>query len=135
VTDDTAATPYGDALTGPFWDAARQHRLIIQRCGDCGAYQFYPRPFCLRCQSDRVAWADAGGTGEVYAVTTVRMNVIPELPPPYQVAIVELDEGPRLLGGISGGDCAIGDRVEVRWREREVLPPLPMFGVTRRSGQ
>jgi uncharacterized OB-fold protein len=126
-------TSYGDALTRPFWDAARQHRLIIQRCADCGAYQFYPRPFCLQCQSDHVAWVDAGGTGEVYAITTVRMNVMPELPPPYQVAIVELDEGPRLLGGITDGDGAIGDRVEIRWRDREGLPPLPLFEVVRSS--
>jgi uncharacterized OB-fold protein len=75
---------------------------------------------------------DAKGTGVIYAVTTVRMNVDPEWTPPYQVAIVQLDEGPRMLGGIAGTPAAIGDQVEVRWRARgEGLPPLPMFAVTR----
>jgi uncharacterized OB-fold protein len=120
---------YGDALTRPFWTAARDHRLLLQRCRPCGAYQFYPRPFCLACQSDDVGWVESPGRGEVYSVTTVRMSVLPELEPPYQVAIVQLDEGPRLLGSIDGDNASIGDRVEIRWREREGLPPLPMFAV------
>jgi uncharacterized OB-fold protein len=62
------------------------------------------------------------------------MQVLPELLPPYQVAIVELDEGPRLLAGIVGGDGSIGNRVEIRWRERENLPPLPMFAVIADTG-
>ena len=125
MTEQTV--PYGDALTRPFWEAAREHRLILQRCTACGRYQFYPRPFCLECQSGELEWVEASGHGVVYSVTTVRMNVLPELEPPYQVAIVELEEGPRMLGGIVGGEARIGDRVEICWREREDLPPLPMF--------
>jgi uncharacterized OB-fold protein len=49
------------------------------------------------------------------------------LPPPYQVALVTLAEGPRLLAGIEGADCKIGDAVKVAWRQRENLPPLPVF--------
>ncbi|MGH2443756.1 MAG: Zn-ribbon domain-containing OB-fold protein [Chloroflexota bacterium] len=126
---DTVAISYGDALTQPFWEAARHHRLIIQRCTKCGNYQFYPRPFCLQCQSNDLGWVDAMGTGEVYSVTTVRMDVLPELPPPYQVAIIQLDEGPRMLAGLAGNQSNIGDRVTLTWREREDLPPLPMFSV------
>jgi uncharacterized OB-fold protein len=119
---------YGDPLSAPFWEAAQQRKLIIQRCRSCGGSQFYPRPFCLTCQSDAVDWVDALGTGAVYSVTTVRVNVRPELSPPYQVAIVELDEGPRMLAAIVGGECRIGDRVEVGWQERIHGPPLPVFG-------
>jgi uncharacterized OB-fold protein len=96
------------------------------RCRVCGNSQFHPRPLCLACQSDAVQWVDARGIGTVYSITTVRMNVIPDLPPPYQVAIVELEEGPRMLAGIVG-ECRIGDRVEVRWKERNGAPPLPVF--------
>jgi uncharacterized OB-fold protein len=127
VTEQTV--PYGDALTRPFWAAAQEHRLILQHCPKCGSYQFYPRPFCLDCQSGELEWSEASGRGTVYSATTVRMNVLPDLEPPYQVAIVELAEGPRMLGGIVGDKARIGDAVEIRWREREDLPPLPMFAI------
>ena len=134
MTEQRTALSYGDALTRPFWEAAAQHRLLIQRCRQCGSFQFYPRPFCITCQSDEVAWVDAKGTGEIYSLTTVRMNVLPELPPPYRVAIVTLDEGPRLLAGLVGDEGRIGDRVAVRWQARGDLPPLPMFQALSKSG-
>ena len=119
---------YGDPLHRPFWQAAREHRLIVQYCRSCaGRFQFYARPFCLECQSDDLEWVPSAGMGTVYTVTTVRIPVLPEAPPPYQVAIVELDEGVRMLAGIEGTDVAIGDRVEARWREQGDLPPLPVF--------
>jgi uncharacterized OB-fold protein len=65
-------------------------------------------------------------------VTTVRLQVIPELMPPYQVAIVELDEGPRLTTNIVGEPCIIGDRVQLAWRERPDAPPLPVFEIAGR---
>jgi uncharacterized OB-fold protein len=58
-------------------------------------------------------------------MTTVRIQVHPELPPPYVVALVELDEGPRLLTNVVG-ECAIGDRVVVRWEPRDDLV-VPAF--------
>jgi hypothetical protein len=67
------------------------------------------------------------GLGIVYSVTTVRIAVLPDLPPPYQVALVDLEEGPRFLAGIAGEDVQIGDRVQMTWKEREGEPPLPMF--------
>ncbi|MGQ0548534.1 MAG: Zn-ribbon domain-containing OB-fold protein [Armatimonadota bacterium] len=122
-----APPAYGDALTAPFWEAAARHELIIQRCQTCGMHQFYPRPFCLACESNDVLWVSAAGTGTVYSMTTVRMHVSPELVPPYIVAIVELDEGPRLMANIVEGICRIGDRVQVTWRERAGAPPLHVF--------
>ena len=118
---------YGDPLHRPFWQAAREHRLIVQHCRSCAHFQLYARPFCLECQSDDLEWLPSAGKGTVYTVTTVRISVLPELPPPYQIAIVDLDEGVRMLAGIEGPEVAIGDRVEARWREREDLPPLPVF--------
>ena len=51
----------------------------------------------------------------------------PAQPPPYQVAVVELTEGPRLLAGITGDPVRIGDQVTVTWRERPDAPPIPYF--------
>ena len=121
------AAVYGDALTVPFWEAAAQRRLVIQRCRACGARQHYPRPFCLRCESAAVEWSEVSGRGIVYSMTTVHLAVLPELPPPFVVAIVELDEGVRMTTNVVGGPVAIGDRVRLRWRDREGLPPLSVF--------
>jgi uncharacterized OB-fold protein len=108
-----------------YWAATAQHRLLVQRCAACGHHQFYPRPFCLGCESRDVCWQEVTGRGHVYSMTTVRIRVHPRLSPPYVVALVELDEGPRLLTNVLG-ECAIGDRVQVRWEERDDLV-LPVF--------
>jgi uncharacterized OB-fold protein len=122
-------TTFGDAITAPFWDAAREHRLVVQRCAACGAHQFYPRPFCLACdRDDALEWVEALGTGVVYSVVTVHMQVVPELEPPYQVAVVELTEGPRITANVVNGHAEIGDAVQVAWRERpDPFPPVPVF--------
>ena len=119
--------PYGDPVNQPYWAACQQRRLTVQRCEDCGHHQHYGRPYCLRCQSDRVAWVEAAGTGTIYSATEVHLEVNPALTPPYWVAVVELDEGPRLTTNVVGGAAAIGARVRVAWRDREDLPPLPIF--------
>jgi len=124
---EQGAAPYGDPLTIPFWEAARRHELLLQRCADCGGWQFYPRPFCLRCGSAAVGWARASGAGTVHSQTTVHLKVIPELDPPYVVALIRLDEGPLFTANVVGAPTAIGDRVTVAWRERGALPPLPVF--------
>ncbi len=124
---DSQQAPYGDAITVPFWEAAARHELVIQRCRACHQHQFYPRRFCLACDSDDIEWTKSAGTGTVYSATTVRMKVAPDLVPPYVVAIVELDEGPRMLTNVVGGDCPIGQRVRVTWKERTDAPPLPLF--------
>ena len=120
---------FGDALTAPFWEAARRRQLVIQHCRACSSHQFYPRPFCLSCdRDDALEWVEASGTGTVYSVVMVHMQVLDGLEPPYQVAIVELAEGPRLTSNIVGAPVAIGDPVRVTWRERpEPDPPVPVF--------
>lgn len=127
MTDDNTAAQYGDPLTAPFWNAAQRHELVLQRCSLCGHFQFYPRPFCLSCGAERLAWVKALGTGTVVSKTTVRLQVTPEWRPPYVVAIVRLDEGPTLLTNIVDGECGIGGKVKVTWRERADAPPFPVF--------
>jgi uncharacterized protein len=116
-----------DPTTEVFWQACAEHRLVVQRCSGCGRHQFYPRPFCLSCEATTLEWVEAAGTGTIYSVTTVRVPVIDDLKPPYLLALVDLDEGPRLLTNIEGDGASIGDRVRIAWRSRGNLPPLPIF--------
>lgn len=118
---------YGDPMTYPFWEAAERRELVIQHCKDCGHYQFYPRPFCLNCESNNLEWQQVSGDATVYSMTTVNVQIAPEFTPPYVVALVTLDQGPRMLTNIEGGEVKIGDRVRLAWRAREGLPPLPIW--------
>lgn len=122
------AADYSDPTTKPFWDAARDERLLIQQCDACGESQFYPRPFCLSCDSTDITWVRASGAATVYSTTTVHLDADPELglPRPYEVAIVELAEGPRLLTNLTER-CPIGATVHVTWRARSGQPPVPVF--------
>jgi uncharacterized OB-fold protein len=119
--------PYGDPITYPFWEAAERHELLIQHCPECDSYQFYPRPFCLACNTSNVEWVQAKGGATIYSMTTVHVQIAPQLNPPYVAAVIELDEGPRMLTNIEGGSPRIGDRVKLAWREREDAPPLPIW--------
>lgn len=129
MTDNTSFSDIGaaDPTTEPFWQACAEKRLIVQRCVTCGAHQFYPRPFCLACESGSLDWVEVKGLGTIYSLTTVRIAVSNELVPPYLLALVDLDEGPRLLTNIEASDARIGERVTLAWRARDGLPPLPVF--------
>ena len=124
---EAAKEEFGDPLSRPFWRAAERGQLVVQRCVDCRRHQFYPRPFCLGCESDRIEWVATRGTGVVYSQTRLHMSAGPGFEPPYVVAVVQLDEGPRLVTNIVGVACAIGDRVRVAWRDRQGAPPVPVF--------
>jgi uncharacterized OB-fold protein len=118
----TEQTPYGDPLSLPFWEAASRKQLVVQRCEACGEHQFYPRPFCLSCYSEDVVWVEVSGRATVYSQTTVEMAT-----PSYVVALVDLEEGPRLVTALEGTRAEIGDAVELRWRDRDDAPPVPVF--------
>jgi uncharacterized OB-fold protein len=99
-----ADIPIIDAASAPYWDGARQGRLLIAECRACGTVHHYPRPFCPHCWSDDVHPLRASGTGTLYTYSTVYAN---DLPPfrerlPYVAAIVELAEGPRVMTTIEG---------------------------------
>ncbi len=117
---------WGDPINQPYWRGALEHKLLVQKCQDCEVQQLYGRPHCLQCGSIRLHWMESGGRGFIYSMTTVRMAVHPDIPPPYALAIVELDEGPRLLTTVIP-PVAIGSRVLVRWRARPGMPPIPIF--------
>jgi len=90
----------------PFWKAAREGKLIIQQCKDCGRHIFYPRIACIHCSSEKVDWVQASGKGTVYSYTVVESNApsafIQDMP--YVVAVVRLEEGVQMLTNIVGCD-------------------------------
>lgn len=109
--------PAVDAVSEPYWSATLEGRLVIQECPACGHRQHYPRAACTACGATP-GWLDCAGTGTIHTFTVIRQFGGPgfrdELP--YVVAMVELDEGPLMLGNVTDVDpdaVAIGQRVEV----------------------
>jgi uncharacterized OB-fold protein len=97
--------------TREFWDGTRDHKLLLRHCRACDHVHYYPRNFCPSCWSDDVDWVEASGRGTLYTWSTVYSN---DLPPfheqiPYVAAIVELEEGPRMMTRIV--DCDDDDIV------------------------
>jgi uncharacterized OB-fold protein len=123
--------PQIDASTQEFWDAARRGVLRIKHCRACGANHYYPRPFCPTCWSTDVEWIDTAGTGTLYTYSVVHANDLPSFRSrvPYVVAMVELDEGPRMETNIVEcpfDELRVGMRVAVVFEdEGEVV--LPRF--------
>ena len=123
--------PIPDAETEPYWQAVNEGRLMVQRCTVCGRSQLYPRWRCLRCRGE-VEWVDAGGGGTVYSFTVIRQNFSRSFKHliPYVVALVDLDEGPRLmtnLVGVDPDDVEIGMRVRVKFEQVSDEASVPLF--------
>lgn len=114
----TVPGPTVTGLTEPFWKAAAEGRLVVQRCEDCGKAILYPREICPHCWSSRLAWQPARGTGRLKSFSVVHKPGHPGWLPvaPYTVGLVELDEGPTMLSHILKAERAakVGDRVAMR---------------------
>ncbi len=100
----TQTLPQPDDVNRAYWSAAAEGRLIIQECRSCSHRQFYPRALCTQC-GDEPEWIDCTGRGTVHTFTIIRqMGMRPfreELP--YVVAMIELEEGPLMMGNVT--DC------------------------------
>jgi uncharacterized OB-fold protein len=102
------------ATTESFLSELKQGRFLIQKCNHCQSHLFYPRSFCIHCSKDALSWIEPLGTGVVYSTTTVRRK--PEAGGDYDVSIIELDEGVRLMSQVLGLDpheVKIGMRVQL----------------------
>ncbi|MGB2693726.1 MAG: OB-fold domain-containing protein [Dehalococcoidia bacterium] len=110
---DQRPLPEVTPLTEPFWSAAREHRLVIQRCDDCAAYRFPPEIACVYCGSLRATWTPVSGRAALWSWTVAHPPLLPYFAQraPWPVTIVQLDEGPRMvtsLVDVSPEEYAIG---------------------------
>jgi uncharacterized OB-fold protein len=104
VTAPRFDLPTIDMETQPFWDGLQAGKFLLRHCNACNRDHYYPRPFCPTCWSDDLSWKEASGRGKIYTYSVVHVN---DLPPfservPYVAAIVELEEGPRVMTNIEG---------------------------------
>lgn len=116
----------------PFWEAALEGRLVLQKCGACGAERHPPAPCCSKCGSHDVRTREVDGTGVVYTYTVVHQKFIPGMPEPYVVASIELDgtDGVRIVSNVVDVDPAevqVGMAVEVFFEEMSDELKVPRF--------
>ncbi len=136
MVDAHRPLPQPTELTQPYWSAANENRLVMQCCDACGRWQCYPRPFCVHCESDRIRWKDVSGRGTIYTFTINYRAPNPFMKArlPYVVAVVELDEGVRMMANIVNADLAdvaIGKRVRVAFERVTEDIALPQFELER----
>lgn len=126
--------PIANPDTKPFWDGCAEGKLLLQRCDACQAWRHPPSPICPHCLGDAHVWVASSGRGTVYTFVVVR---VPrrgwDKMVPYVLAVVALDEGPRILSNLTNvapEDVAIGLPVEVTFEELDGTTKLPLFRPT-----
>jgi uncharacterized OB-fold protein len=115
-----------------FWDAAKEHRLVVQTCDDCEAKIFYPRKFCPECWSANLHWSEASGKAKVFSFSITMMGIEDKFAEdlPLVLAWVDLEEGVRMLTNIincNPEEVRIGMDVEVVFEDITPEISLPKF--------
>lgn len=116
--DLPAPVPEADGLSAPYWQGLREQQLRVQRCSDCGTWQFGPEWLCHHCHSFQLSWQGVEPCGTIYSWERVWHPAHPSLKghTPYLVVLVELPHAGkvRMLGNLLGDplqDVRIGDEV------------------------
>ncbi|WP_329255850.1 OB-fold domain-containing protein [Actinoallomurus sp. NBC_01490] len=113
-----------------FWDGVRAGELRIQRCAECGALRHPPGPMCPACHATKRDHVVAAGRGVVHSYVVHHHPPVPGLTPPYVVALVELEEGVRIIGNLLGcapGDAYVGMPVELEFQRMDEELTLPQW--------
>jgi uncharacterized OB-fold protein/acyl dehydratase len=113
-----------------FFDGAKEHKLLIQRCTNCGTLRHPPRPSCAKCRSFEWDTLTASGRGTIYSFVVNHYPQVPAFDYPLVVALVELEEGTRLVANVADitpDEVAIGLPVVATFVEYDEDLTLPVF--------
>ena len=115
-------------VSRPFWEGCIAGELRLQYCRSCARYQFYPRIICSHCGAGEPEWRAVSGAGHIASFSVVRRGISRAYPAPYVVALIDLDEGPRMMSSIVDASpelVTVGAAVDVKfenWGAEHVLP-------------
>lgn len=121
--------------TAPFWNSAREHALRLPKCVPCGKFFFPPAQLCPFCWNTEISYELVAGTGSVLSFVTFQRLYHPAFASllPYDVGVVQLDEGPRLLSRIlgreSGSPPEVSSPLIVCYDDISEAVTLPLFRV------
>lgn len=117
-----------------FWDGLKEKKLLIQRCTGCGTLRHPPRPMCPRCNALGWDTVTASGRGTVHSFVMPKHPPLPFMPDDYIVALVDLEEGIRLVSNlcdVAPADATIGMPVELFFAEFDAGLVLPQWKPAR----
>lgn len=99
---DMLPLPIPSIESKPFWDAVQEHKLMMPKCDACGTVAFPPTVACAACEKADFTWTQMSGRGKVYSFVVYHRVYHPAFKDkvPYVVAVVELEEGPRIISNI-----------------------------------
>jgi uncharacterized OB-fold protein len=126
--------PAANADTQPFWDGCARGVFLLQRCTVCSTFRHPPSPICPNCLSSEHEWLEATGHGRIYTFVIVRESLRRgwEELVPYVVAVVDLDEGPKLVTNVVNIDpdlVTIGMRGKIEFTRVSDAMMLPVFAL------
>ena len=129
---DSMPKPLADAISLPWWEAAAEHRLVVQRCTSCDQTRHPPAPLCPECRSEDSDWTEVPGRGEVYSYTIVHRPIAAGQELPYVIAVIALEDsgGLRMISNlvdVNPDAIEIGLPVEVVWEDMSAELALPRF--------
>lgn len=132
------AIPKPTPETQAFWDGCAAGELLLQQCDDCDQHYFPPRPFCPRCLSRNVTWRKASGRGLLHTYLINNQVAPPGWDVPYAIAVVQLEEGPRMMCNVlevpnTPEDLVLDMEMEVVFEDRDGFA-LPQFRPVRSEG-
>jgi uncharacterized OB-fold protein len=129
---DGMPPPLVDSTTLPWWQAAAEHRLVVQRCTACEHTRHPPAPVCPECRSADSDWQELSGRGEVYSYTSVYRPIAAGQELPYVIAVIALEAagGIRMISNLvdlNPDELEIGLPVEVVWEDMSAELAVPRF--------
>lgn len=105
MTTPQKPLPKATPETEPFWQGCKEGKLVLPRCRDCNRFHYYPRAVCPHCWSRNLTWEELSGRGKLYSyVISHRPAPGFQEETPYAIAVVELEEGPRIMTNLTGVD-------------------------------
>jgi uncharacterized OB-fold protein len=135
MEDNRRPWPEANEDSREFWEGIKAHRIMAQKCSQCGALRFYPKHLCPHCLSDQFEWSLCSGRGQIYSYTNIYRAPLKAFADqvPYTIGLIDLEEGIRIMGRVKGNpdSMAIGKEVRAIFEDISAGISLPMFELTR----
>jgi uncharacterized OB-fold protein len=134
---DGMPPPMVDATSLPWFQAAAEHRLVVQRCTSCEQTRLPPAPVCPECRSPDSDWKEVAGQGEVYTYTLVHRPIAAGQKLPFVIAVIALEDsgGVRIISNlvdVKSDELEIGMPVELVWEDMSADLSIPRFRPKRK---
>lgn len=132
VKEYTKPLPPVTKLNAPFWEGTKRGELRLQNCTECGHWWFPPSTHCPNCLSRKYEWKAVSGRGKVWSWIVMHQRYFREFEAdlPYNIALIELEEGPRMMSriaGIANNEIVCDMPVKVAFEEANDQQSVPYF--------